>query len=127
MQPIKLAGSAVSAVPAIICCDIKTNTLIQKWITPIGPHPEATRNICPRLVQGHTCTDKRARSHAMMELTKLAYDLLFNPRHTKWMGPLFVLGDTFLCALVIWKVPCEISRILPLRTTTLTIWTHYRY
>ncbi|CAG8124384.1 unnamed protein product [Penicillium salamii] len=32
-----------------------------------------------------------------------AYDVLTNPRHTKWIAPLLVLGDALLCALVIWK------------------------
>lgn len=42
-----------------------------------------------------------------MDLIRLIYDVLFNPRHTKWIAPLLVLGDTLLCALVIWKIPCE--------------------
>ncbi|CAG8134139.1 unnamed protein product [Penicillium salamii] len=33
-----------------------------------------------------------------------AYDVLTNPRHTKWIAPLLVLGDALLCALVIWKI-----------------------
>ncbi|OOF97476.1 glycosyltransferase family 58 protein [Aspergillus carbonarius ITEM 5010] len=32
-------------------------------------------------------------------------DLCLNPRHTKWIAPLLVLGDAILCALIIWKVP----------------------
>ncbi|KAE8348677.1 Dol-P-Man:Man(5)GlcNAc(2)-PP-Dol alpha-1,3-mannosyltransferase [Aspergillus coremiiformis] len=32
-------------------------------------------------------------------------DLCLNPRHTKWIAPLLVLGDAFLCALIIWKIP----------------------
>ncbi|KAJ5312484.1 hypothetical protein PENANT_c027G10273 [Penicillium antarcticum] len=33
-----------------------------------------------------------------------AYDVLTNQRHTRWIAPLLILGDAFLCALVIWKV-----------------------
>ncbi|GKZ65201.1 dolichyl-P-Man:Man(5)GlcNAc(2)-PP-dolichol alpha-1,3-mannosyltransferase [Aspergillus niger] len=40
-----------------------------------------------------------------MDWMRLIRDLCFNPRHTKWMAPLLVLGDAFLCALIIWKVP----------------------
>ncbi|PWY84938.1 alpha-1,3-mannosyltransferase [Aspergillus heteromorphus CBS 117.55] len=32
-------------------------------------------------------------------------DVCVNPWHTKWIAPLLVLGDAFLCALIIWKVP----------------------
>ncbi|RAL00901.1 dolichyl-P-Man:Man(5)GlcNAc(2)-PP-dolichol alpha-1,3-mannosyltransferase [Aspergillus ibericus CBS 121593] len=32
-------------------------------------------------------------------------DLCVNSTHTKWIAPLLVLGDAFLCALIIWKVP----------------------
>lgn len=35
------------------------------------------------------------------------YDVLTNPRHTKWIGPLLILGDALLCALVIWKIACK--------------------
>ncbi|KAJ5107028.1 Glycosyltransferase ALG3 [Penicillium angulare] len=30
--------------------------------------------------------------------------VLTQPRHTKWIAPLLVLGDALLCALVIWKI-----------------------
>ncbi|KAJ5327299.1 hypothetical protein MYU51_017821 [Penicillium brevicompactum] len=33
-----------------------------------------------------------------------AYDVLTNPRHTRWLAPLIVLGDALLCALIIWKI-----------------------
>ncbi|BDD56611.1 dolichyl-P-Man:Man(5)GlcNAc(2)-PP-dolicholalpha-1, 3-mannosyltransferase [Monascus purpureus] len=39
-----------------------------------------------------------------MDVKRLAYDFCFNPRHTKWIVPLVVVGDAFLCALIIWKV-----------------------
>ncbi|CAG7918987.1 unnamed protein product [Penicillium olsonii] len=32
------------------------------------------------------------------------YDVLTNPRHTRWIAPLLILGDALLCALVIWKI-----------------------
>ena len=36
-----------------------------------------------------------------------AYDVLTNPRHTRWLAPLIVLGDALLCALIIWKIACK--------------------
>ncbi|PKY03608.1 Dol-P-Man:Man(5)GlcNAc(2)-PP-Dol alpha-1,3-mannosyltransferase [Aspergillus campestris IBT 28561] len=39
-----------------------------------------------------------------MDLKNLVQDLCLNPRHTKWVAPLLVLGDALLCALIIWKV-----------------------
>ncbi|KAJ5817718.1 Glycosyltransferase ALG3 [Penicillium robsamsonii] len=33
-----------------------------------------------------------------------AYDVLTNHRHTRWVGPLLILGDALLCALVIWNI-----------------------
>ncbi|KAJ5558526.1 Glycosyltransferase ALG3 [Penicillium sp. DV-2018c] len=36
--------------------------------------------------------------------TSLVYEVLTNPKHTKWIGPLLILGDALLCALVIWKI-----------------------
>ncbi|KAK1146087.1 dolichyl-P-Man:Man(5)GlcNAc(2)-PP-dolichol alpha-1,3-mannosyltransferase [Aspergillus melleus] len=40
-----------------------------------------------------------------MDWNHCARDLLVNPRHTKWIAPLLVLGDVFLCALIIWRIP----------------------
>ncbi|KAE8146233.1 glycosyltransferase [Aspergillus avenaceus] len=40
-----------------------------------------------------------------MNVKHLVSDLCRNPAHTKWIAPLFVLGDAFLCALIIWKIP----------------------
>lgn len=42
-----------------------------------------------------------------MELKHLLGDLCMNPRHTRWIAPLLILGDAVLCALIIWRVPCE--------------------
>ncbi|KAE8310699.1 Dol-P-Man:Man(5)GlcNAc(2)-PP-Dol alpha-1,3-mannosyltransferase [Aspergillus transmontanensis] len=40
-----------------------------------------------------------------MELKHFIHELCLNPRHTKWIAPLLVVGDAFLCALIIWKIP----------------------
>ncbi|KAL5364113.1 Dol-P-Man:Man(5)GlcNAc(2)-PP-Dol alpha-1,3-mannosyltransferase [Aspergillus floccosus] len=40
-----------------------------------------------------------------MDLKSWVCDLCQNPRHTKWVAPLLILGDAFLCALIIWKIP----------------------
>ncbi|KAB8068431.1 alpha-1,3-mannosyltransferase [Aspergillus leporis] len=40
-----------------------------------------------------------------MDLRHFVRELCLNPRHTRWIAPLLLLGDSFLCALVIWKIP----------------------
>ncbi|KAJ5973416.1 hypothetical protein N7481_010626 [Penicillium waksmanii] len=35
---------------------------------------------------------------------RFIYNVLTHPRHTQWIGPLLILGDAVLCALVIWKI-----------------------
>ncbi|KAL2011569.1 hypothetical protein VTN00DRAFT_4287 [Thermoascus crustaceus] len=40
-----------------------------------------------------------------MDLYRTIYDLCRNPKHTRWIAPLLFLADTFLCVLIIWKVP----------------------
>ncbi|KAJ6144502.1 Glycosyltransferase ALG3 [Penicillium chermesinum] len=39
-----------------------------------------------------------------MSLLRRLSNLLTNPWHTQWIGPLLIMGDAFLCAAVIWKV-----------------------
>ncbi|KAJ5098465.1 hypothetical protein N7532_005466 [Penicillium argentinense] len=36
--------------------------------------------------------------------TRFIYNVLTQPRHTQWIGPLLILGDAALCALVVWKI-----------------------
>lgn len=33
-------------------------------------------------------------------------DLLTNQKYTRWIAPLMILGETVLCGLIIWKIPC---------------------
>ncbi|GFF85400.1 alpha-1,3-mannosyltransferase (Alg3), putative [Aspergillus udagawae] len=40
-----------------------------------------------------------------MDLKHILRDFCMNPRHTRWVAPLLILGDAVLCALIIWKVP----------------------
>ncbi|OJJ98798.1 hypothetical protein ASPACDRAFT_44427 [Aspergillus aculeatus ATCC 16872] len=40
-----------------------------------------------------------------MDWMRFFKDLCLNPRHTVWLAPLLVLGDAFLCTLIIWKIP----------------------
>lgn len=56
-----------------------------------------------------------------MDLKHCVSDLLFNPRHTRWIAPLLVLGDVLLCALIIWKIPCEFTIPPSLRRAPQTI------
>ena len=43
-----------------------------------------------------------------MGLFHQAIDLASNPKNTRWLSPLLLLADAALCALIIWKVPCEL-------------------
>ncbi|PYI15563.1 dolichyl-P-Man:Man(5)GlcNAc(2)-PP-dolichyl mannosyltransferase [Aspergillus japonicus CBS 114.51] len=40
-----------------------------------------------------------------MDWMRFFEDLCLNPRHTVWLAPLLLLGDAFLCTLIIWKIP----------------------
>ncbi|EAU37037.1 conserved hypothetical protein [Aspergillus terreus NIH2624] len=40
-----------------------------------------------------------------MDIKSRIWDFCEHPRHTKWIAPILVLGDAFLCALIIWKIP----------------------
>ena len=42
-----------------------------------------------------------------MEYYNIGVDLLTNPKHSRWVADCLVLGETVLCALIIWKVPCK--------------------
>ena len=57
-----------------------------------------------------------------MHLYNQAIDLASNPKHTKWLSPLLLLADAALCALVIWKIPCELSIPGTLAPTALFFW-----
>jgi alpha-1,3-mannosyltransferase len=37
----------------------------------------------------------------------MGVDLLTNPKHSRWVTDCLLVGETVLCALVIWKVPCK--------------------
>ncbi|KAJ5120649.1 Glycosyltransferase ALG3 [Penicillium bovifimosum] len=39
-----------------------------------------------------------------LKAKSLVYDVLTNPKHTKWIGPLLILSDALFCALIIWKI-----------------------
>ncbi|RVX66960.1 hypothetical protein B0A52_09084 [Exophiala mesophila] len=41
----------------------------------------------------------------MSNLASTIQDLSSNPKHTRWIGPLIIVGEAVLCALIIWKVP----------------------
>lgn len=43
-----------------------------------------------------------------MDLYDQVIDLASNPKHTRWLSPLILLADAALCALIIWKIPCEL-------------------
>ncbi|PYI27029.1 Dol-P-Man:Man(5)GlcNAc(2)-PP-Dol alpha-1,3-mannosyltransferase [Aspergillus indologenus CBS 114.80] len=40
-----------------------------------------------------------------MDWMRFFKDLCLNPKHTVWLAPLLLLGDAFLCTLIIWKIP----------------------
>ncbi|KAI9370602.1 glycosyltransferase [Aspergillus egyptiacus] len=39
-----------------------------------------------------------------MGLTHFVSDLCSSPKHSKWIAPLLIIGDSLLCSLIIWKV-----------------------
>ena len=43
-----------------------------------------------------------------MDFYHQAIDLASNPKHTRWLSPLLLLTDAVFCALIIWKIPCEL-------------------
>jgi hypothetical protein len=59
-----------------------------------------------------------------MEYYNIGVDLLTNPKHSRWVTDCLLLGETVLCTLVIWKVPCkpehacELTHILGFTLTT---------
>jgi len=48
----------------------------------------------------------------MHSLVTTLRDLLSNPKHTRWIAPLIVLGEAVLCGLIIWKVSCMLPTVL---------------
>lgn len=46
-----------------------------------------------------------------MDLYHQAIDLASNPKHIKWLSPLLLLADAIFCALIIWKIPCELRSL----------------
>lgn len=85
-------------------------TLSRIWMdAPLARcSPEANNNRATSTFR--KCSVDNAKLPFIMDLMRLLCDVLFNPRHTKWIAPLLVLGDTLLCALVIWKIPCECQK-----------------
>lgn len=43
-----------------------------------------------------------------MDLYHQAIDLASKPKHTRWLSPVLLVADALLCALIIWKIPCEL-------------------
>ncbi|KAK2766967.1 dolichyl-P-Man:Man(5)GlcNAc(2)-PP-dolichol alpha-1,3-mannosyltransferase [Arachnomyces sp. PD_36] len=54
-----------------------------------------------------------------MEVYNRVLDLCTNTKHLKWISPLLLIGDSFLCALIIWKIPC-LYLISPVICVTVT-------
>ena len=42
-----------------------------------------------------------------MDYYNIAVDILTNPKHSRWVTDCLLLGETVLCALIIWKVSCK--------------------
>ena len=45
--------------------------------------------------------------NAAMDYYKNAVDILTNSKHSRWVTDCLLLGETVLCALIIWKVSCK--------------------
>lgn len=41
-------------------------------------------------------------------------DILTNPKHTRWIAPLILLGEAVLCGLIVWRIPCSLDSHRPL-------------
>ena len=52
----------------------------------------------------------------MDNLVSTVRDLACNPKHTRWIALLILLGEAALCSLIIWKVSCTSLEILCLDT-----------
>ena len=61
----------------------------------------------PECLHLEFCVSAPSPSLTMSDLITNVQDLAFNPKHTRWIAPLIVAGEAILCALIIWKVPCE--------------------
>ncbi|KAF2102876.1 mannosyltransferase [Rhizodiscina lignyota] len=40
-----------------------------------------------------------------MDAINTILDILQNPKHARWIAPLLIVADVFLCGLIIWKIP----------------------
>ena len=60
------------------------------------------------IVEQLSCIFSKSFVAGAMHLYNQAIDLASNPKHTRWLSPLLLLADAALCALVIWKIPCEL-------------------
>ena len=43
----------------------------------------------------------------MNRLFTLAYDLLNDTKHTRWIAPCLILVETVLCAAIVTFIPCQ--------------------
>jgi hypothetical protein len=50
---------------------------------------------------------RTCRKEAAMEYYNIGVDLLTNPKRSRWVIDSLLVGETVLCALIIWKVPCK--------------------
>lgn len=44
----------------------------------------------------------------MSQLVRQVQDILTNPKHSRWITILLLLGEAALCALIIWRIPCTL-------------------
>lgn len=44
-----------------------------------------------------------------MDLYRQANEVASDSKHTRWLSPLLLLADSGLCALIVWKIPCELA------------------
>ena len=45
-----------------------------------------------------------------MDLIRHGLTIAQDPKHTTWIGPLLVLADAALSALIVHKIPCELTK-----------------
>ena len=88
--------------------DETTVPLSRDHAYPLDPHEPPISSPHPH--PHHNKPNKtNSNTPIIMSLLQTGLDIARNPKHTRWIGPLLLVADAALCALVIWKIPCTIS------------------
>lgn len=67
----------------------------------------APRRLTPSSRSSFTHVRFLAGPPFIMDLLSQAGQCVVNPRYTRYLAPLQLLGEAVLCSLIIWKIPCK--------------------